>query len=361
MPNLLQILFKPEWDQLPGSLAVWLGLTTVGAMFAFAGWRLGRQAQPSPQRRRAVPWNAPAVLVVWMISLFTVMLFAGFLLQIGFFHALYGPGFSYDRQGRSLAGTTKGLDSIRLGLWASAIAFPFQIAAILGFLRSFAGARLFQFGLTTARAGQNAYLGFLTWLVILPAAYFFHTLSASLYQHWMQTPPGQHALEQLVQAGPSRAEWGLIVVSAVILAPVLEELLFRGILQPWLTLRPLNGDMVLGASLALVLARIGWGAFLANNWADFAEQVQPVVFVLLMGIVYLVVRSRQRSPVPGAIFTSSLFFAAYHPTWPQPIPLFVLALALGYLAYRRQSLVGPMVLHALFNAFACGLLVLGLD
>ena len=43
--------------------------------------------------------------------------------------------------------------------------------------------------------------------------------------------------------------------------------------------------------------------------------------------------------------------------WPTPIPLFALGLSLGYLAYRTQSLVAPVVLHGLFNAVA-GLAIL---
>jgi membrane protease YdiL (CAAX protease family) len=44
--------------------------------------------------------------------------------------------------------------------------------------------------------------------------------------------------------------------------------------------------------------------------------------------------------------------------WPTPVALFVLALGLGALAYRTQSLVGPVVLHGLFNGFNCLVLFL---
>lgn len=52
-----------------------------------------------------------------------------------------------------------------------------------------------------------------------------------------------------------------------------------------------------------------------------------------------------------AVFGTALLFGMLHVgVWPTPIPLFVLGLGLGWLAWRTQSLVGPIVLHALFNA-----------
>ena len=48
--------------------------------------------------------------------------------------------------------------------------------------------------------------------------------------------------------------------------------------------------------------------------------------------------------------TAVLFAAVHSGVWPSPIPLLPLALALGWLAYRTQSLTAPFVLHGLFNA-----------
>jgi membrane protease YdiL (CAAX protease family) len=43
-------------------------------------------------------------------------------------------------------------------------------------------------------------------------------------------------------------------------------------------------------------------------------------------------------------------FANFHANiWPTPVALFVLALGLGWLAYRTQSVVASIVLHVLFN------------
>jgi membrane protease YdiL (CAAX protease family) len=72
----------------------------------------------------------------------------------------------------------------------------------------------------------------------------------------------------------------------------------------------------------------------------------------------LLVWRLSRTPVPPAIFGTSLLFACIHTSvWPTPVPLFVLALGLGVLAQRTQSLVGPIVLHGLFNGISCVLLL----
>jgi membrane protease YdiL (CAAX protease family) len=53
-----------------------------------------------------------------------------------------------------------------------------------------------------------------------------------------------------------------------------------------------------------------------------------------------------------------LFAAMHSSVWPTPVALLVLGLALGTLAARTKSLVGPIVVHALFNAVTCvGLLL----
>jgi membrane protease YdiL (CAAX protease family) len=61
--------------------------------------------------------------------------------------------------------------------------------------------------------------------------------------------------------------------------------------------------------------------------------------------------------VAGALTVSSAVFALVHlPTEPQAVlPLFMLALALGWVGYWTRSLLAPVITHAMFNA----LMVLG--
>src|SRR5262249_42795690 len=55
---------------------------------------------------------------------------------------------------------------------------------------------------------------------------------------------------------------------------------------------------------------------------------------------------------------SALLFAAFHAAiWVSLSPLLGLAVGVGWLAYRTGSLVGPITVHAVFNAIACLVLV----
>jgi membrane protease YdiL (CAAX protease family) len=53
-----------------------------------------------------------------------------------------------------------------------------------------------------------------------------------------------------------------------------------------------------------------------------------------------------------AVFGSAILFGLEH-GWPNSVPLLLFGLGVGWLAYRTQSLIGPMVCHGLFNSVAC--------
>ena len=61
-----------------------------------------------------------------------------------------------------------------------------------------------------------------------------------------------------------------------------------------------------------------------------------------------------------AVLACSALFAAFHAAvWPSPVPLFALAMGLGYLQARTKSMVGPVVVHLLFNAVSAITVILG--
>jgi membrane protease YdiL (CAAX protease family) len=156
-------------------------------------------------------------------------------------------------------------------------------------------------------------------------------------------------------------EWLMLIFSAMISAPLLEELTFRGVLQPWLAARRWGGHLAMLGALALAV-EARWGALRAawpEGIASLAAAAAPVLFVLALLPIYLLVCWRSRTPMGPALFGTALLFACVHSTvWPTPIPLFVLALGLGALAQRTGSLVGPIVLHSLFNGISCAQLLL---
>ena len=98
----------------------------------------------------------------------------------------------------------------------------------------------------------------------------------------------------------------------------------------------------------LLTAPLGWQAaaiFGAVVLAPLAEEV------LFRGLLQSMLRTHFGHPWP-AVIVASLMFASVHATAePQGVPaLFVLSLALGYNYERTGRLWSPIVLHAVFNA-----------
>ena len=126
---------------------------------------------------------------------------------------------------------------------------------------------------------QAGVWGFL--LALVPV--YLSELPVSLWR----TP---HTLLEVLGPHPTREVIAWAVLSAVVVAPLFEELLFRVVLQG-------------------LLAR--------------------------------------QSPVAGIICTA-LVFALVH-GWADAVPLFPLALILGYVYHRRHSYLAVVTIHALFN------------
>jgi membrane protease YdiL (CAAX protease family) len=272
------------------------------------------------------------------------------LLRTGFYTWVYGPDFPLPDL-RKPAEKVPEMVQTRWNLWVAFFAFPFQVAFIPGLLYLGSGTRPYQLGLTRHRLVQNITLAFLGWLVLTPLVTGINVVVEGVWQ-WLQNKPEVHPLAQLGLHHPTPVEWVILLLLAAVFAPVLEELVFRGLLQTWFASRSWGGHVAIAGALFLAYDR-GWDK--AGIW--------PVAFVLAMlpGYVYVSRATWSWLPYPSAaqaIYGTSLLFALAHAgVWPTPIPLFVLGLGLGYLAHRTQSLVGPMLLHALFNAVACVVLL----
>ncbi len=102
----------------------------------------------------------------------------------------------------------------------------------------------------------------------------------------------QHALLQALRESPRAELIAWIILSAVIAAPLAEEMLFRVVLQGWLS---------------------------------------------------------ERLPGPAAIGLTAVLFALVH-GWRDALPLVPLSLILGYVYYQTRRYWSCVVIHALFNA-----------
>jgi membrane protease YdiL (CAAX protease family) len=192
-------------------------------------------------------------------------------------------------------------------------------------------------------------------------------------------------------------EWGLVAFQACVAAPMLEEILFRGLLQNWLRQASLAGHLAIVLA-TLVRAAIGVQYHDAKAGLDVID-AGPLVFALLLAAGYLfslyslkrkfnLTEEEVRAWQPIAhelapeddffetladvrrqdeqrqqawrqmtsafsVYGSAMLFAMLHvDAWPAPIALFVMGLGLGILARSTQSLIGPIVFHAAFNLVA---------
>jgi membrane protease YdiL (CAAX protease family) len=229
------------------------------------------------------------------------------------------------------------------------------MATLLAVPRAVSGTRLYQLGLTARRLWQDVAVGVLSWIALTPLVISVYIVLGHLMRRW-GAPPVEHPLTELSRSGPQPIEWGLIFVNAVVAAPLYEELLFRGLLQPWFASRPRGGDMAIAASGVFAVVSqitplresVEQGSFGAILFA-----LAPILFVLGMVPIYLLLRLRWPSPALAGIFGTALLFGVAHSKiWPSPVALFLLGAGLGIVAYRTQSLVPSVVVHALFNAVA---------
>jgi membrane protease YdiL (CAAX protease family) len=331
----------------------WIGMGAAGGVAVLAA----RLSHPEyfkpllpPQRERAVPWTGIELILIVVFCYLTLygIVFLG-LNGVGFFRWIYG-----------VSATSKDAPLERMYPWAHAIAMPLELlfmAALLGMRGETAP---YQLGLTPSRCAQNVILGYLGWLVLTPVVMGLSMLVDKAFA------PEKHPVYTLLMSKPSRAEWTVIFFLVIVHAPVMEEILFRGLLQRWFMRRSWGPDLALALSFLVALTLRSQDLETAlrldasgQRWHSLAQALAPAAFVLAMipGYIYCEVLAWRWLPYSGAgraIYATSLLFAACHSAvWPSPIPLFVLGLGLGFLSYRTQSLIPSITMHALFNTVSC--------
>jgi membrane protease YdiL (CAAX protease family) len=302
-----------------------------------------------------VPWDVAEIIFLFIVVVFVLPWAAmEFLRATGFF-SWYYPG--------EAAGAGD-----KQQLWPRALAFPFQVATILGVLALAHGTLPAALGLTRDRLGRNVKLGVATALVLTPTVIGLHQTIVWVYTNWLHFAVQDHPLGKLGQLQLAPVEMALWLFVPIVAAPVTEELMFRGVFQPWAGKTAWGG--LAGFGLAALLAvgsrgdRIdaavrdarehGWGV--APNVLD---AFFPLLFVLALVPVLIIVKRRGGRAGQAVLGTSVLFAMVHSGVWPSPIALLLLALGLGWLKERTGSLVGPIIVHSLFNAVNCGVILLG--
>jgi uncharacterized protein len=149
------------------------------------------------------------------------------------------------------------------------------------------------FGLQMTSPGKAAAFGLLAMALFLPVARGYQMLSIYVMDLAHMNPESQMAVQELQDPGLTVAEKIVLGVIVVLIAPLVEEALFRGILYP-------------------AIKQSGYPRL--------------------------------------ALWGTSALFAVVHFNMVTFVPLLVFALVLVYLYERFQNLLVPIAAHTLFNA-----------
>ena len=165
--------------------------------------------------------------------------------------------------------------------------------------------------------------GLLGALIVVPALFLLSQAMEIVYRAVGYKHPTEHPLLQVMGTRPSAAVLAALIAGACVVAPLFEELLFRGYLQT--LLRRLVSFMM------------------PQNVAGGAGS-PPV--------------SPNAAQTWVAIVLTSTLFSVPHPAWSRPI-IFVLSVCLGYAYERTGNLWVPIMLHATFNSVSTALFLAG--
>ena len=378
-----------QWNAIVYAVVAASALLALLGMSLFVP-ALRRRWLPLP-RLRPGTWSGIEVFLAGCVFVGFGGMIVDLLNQMGFFGPLIGPEPKADRLERAVY-------SLRCGYISS----PLTVTVILGLLFAMMYARTrsrpHHYGLTWSRWQVNLALGIVAYVLAWPVIIGIHAL---MVHPKVAFPKQENPLELLAKQNLPPWEWLLFAYHTTVASPLLEEVLFRGILQGWLRRASLVGHMaillvmIVVVSLNLVLYDTETETF-SYNW----DQTIPMLLTLLAvtGYGYVMFRlarefglneaeRRRWQPLPSelplhpagqsddqvaamrkqillgdversqrwadananlAIYGSALLFAVAHP-WPNAIALFVMGLILGWLSRRTQSLIGPITFHALFN------------
>lgn len=323
---------KVPWDWLEVFLAVLLLIFVYEALVHTVPW--ARQKLPN---EAYAGFQLTAVESVTNIA-FDGGLSGGLITMAG---ALYARPQELVRQ----------TEEARAQLLNMVIFLPIVLLLLLNALPRLCGARLYQLGLHLNRWKENFTLGTLVWIVITPLCNILLMIFLLSFWETLWGRKAEHPLTMMMQTDTRVTTWILVGLVACVVAPLREEILMRGIIQPYLVRNPLISDIILVFSIVYAFTIL----MTPGTGPDRGMGMGPLFFIATVAPGYYLFEKWTAPWIKEAgaargIFVTSLIFASLHfQAWPTPIPLFILSLVLGLLAYRTRSLVGPITAHMLFN------------
>lgn len=281
-----------------------IALATVAVVSTLASWVwVGSRAY----RREPILPDEGLPLVPWTGRTVTLVLASWFLFQVlALTIVVRLSGTPQAGESTELSAT----QAISVMLLANALA----IAAAPVIVRSASGDSTWHdLGLSLQnRPWLNLGRGYLVCFAVTPIVYGVYYATLKLF------PRSTHAMERILSPDHPTLSASLAIASGVLIGPIAEELLFRGVLMTWFA-RVLSGRAATRSDEP------------ASAPTRLAADWQPNL-------------------------AAALVWAAIH-NWPTPIPLLVLGLALGWTYQRTGSLYAPIGLHMAFNGLSAAYLL----
>jgi membrane protease YdiL (CAAX protease family) len=268
--------------------------------------------------RKRVPWGLIDLGLAMMVITLTSSIAGVLLIEFGILE-----------QGKDIASMTPEKSAIMM--LASSVAMLVGVVLSLGLICLKNRPRLSDLGWSIQNISRDVWVGLVAFLLISAPVYAIQYLLVEILKL-----PSEHPLIELVKKDPD----SLIVAvgAAVVIAPFTEEFLFRVLLQGWLERIPGHrGEtriLLLGG--AEVVSEAGVAKTASQKSIEAAES-RPAIW-----------------PV---VVSSAVFALMHYSHGVDPIPLFVLALGLGFVYRQTHSILPCIIVHLLFNAFSLALLM----
>jgi membrane protease YdiL (CAAX protease family) len=320
----------------PLSIDPWIGMLHLNVFFASvviwlwiaARWRRDRRILEY-EPRRPVPWGLAAILPAVAFAVLALLSDSG--------GDARPPHDVADKPWQAA------------GSLLAAIVLQTTMAALVVGIAVLSHATMRDIGIVASarQLARDLGLGVITFLAAVAPV---HAIQAALLYFTEQKELSNHPLVKMVSSDDSQlGVFVLASVAAVIVAPICEEILYRLMLQGWLekwederlrwrelATSPLivNGDGQVNDTVPAAPP-----SALGESGSATSGETSPPRFGVA-GMPY------GWAPI---LISSALFATAHYGYGPEPVPIFLLAIILGYVYQRKHRIVPCIVAHALFN------------
>lgn len=288
--------------------------------------------------QRLVPWAGWHTIFAALIYLLALTFVAPLIGQV-LYLAQGGKGSLFKVAEDDAAGQLTAAISVYQG---------FAVASFLGFfsinfeLKRRAGATSQDLGIRNDQWLRDWRLGLIGFVVIVPPVY---VLQAILNAVWMKT---KHPILTDLKTTDSAALWFWATTAAVLVAPIVEEFVFRGVIQGWLQRK---------------MAKLPPDCATPNGSHDddAPQSLETASAASSLNADAAKLASAKSIGATPIVLSAALFALVHWEHGPDPIPIFFLGLGLGYLYRQTHSIWPGVVVHMLMNGGSMLLLALFRD